>query len=66
MPRVCTICSHLAREDINKALLFGEPFRLIATRTGTSAVSLMRHKTDHLPVHLAQAQEAREVAQADA
>jgi hypothetical protein len=43
----------------------GEAFRNIAERFGTSVTALHRHKQDHLPVHLTQAHEAHEVAQAD-
>ena len=47
------------------ALVTGEPFRHIAARYGTSTGALQRHKAEHLPATLAQAQDALEVAQAD-
>ncbi len=65
MPRACTICTHDDRAAINKALVAGEPFRLIAERFGTSATALTRHKADHLPAKLAQAHAAKEAALAD-
>jgi len=65
MPRTCTICSHTDRVGIDQALLNGEPFRHIAARTGTSTTALARHKADHIPSAIAQAQDAVEVAQAD-
>jgi hypothetical protein len=65
MPRSCTICTHRERPAIDEALVAGEPFRNIAERFGTSLAALVRHKTDHLPPHLAKAKEAKEVAQAD-
>ena len=64
MPRTCTICTHEQRAEIDRALVAGEPFRNIAERFGTSATALTRHKAEHLPVKLAQAREAKEVAQA--
>lgn len=65
MPRRCTVCTHPEKEAINVALVTGEPFRHIAARYGTSTGALQRHKADHLPATLAQAQDAQEVAQAD-
>ena len=46
-------------------MVAGEAFRHIAARFDTSTGALQRHKADHLPVKLAKAQEAEEVAQAD-
>jgi hypothetical protein len=65
VPRSCTVCTHEARKEIDRALVAGEPFRNIAERFGTSAAALHRHKADHLPVKLTKAREAEEVAQAD-
>jgi len=65
MPRQCTVCTHSEREAIDHALVAGESFRNIAERFGTSVGALVRHKTDHIPAHLAKAQEAKEVTQAD-
>ena len=65
MPRTCTICSHTDRVGIDQALLNGEPFRHIATRTGTSTTALTRHKAEHISSTIAKARDAVEVAQAD-
>ena len=65
MPGKCTVCTHEARAEIERALVAGEAFRNIAERFGTSAAALHRHKADHLPVKLVKAREAEEVAQAD-
>ena len=65
MPRSCTICTHNARAEIDRALVAGEAFRHIAARFDTSTGALQRHKADHLPLKLVKAQEAQEVAQAD-
>ena len=65
MPRTCTICTHPEREAIEHALLRSEPFRHIASRTGTSTASLQRHRKDHIPLSLRKAQDAEEIAQAD-
>lgn len=65
MPRTCTICGHPQRPEIDRALVEGLPFRHIASRFDTSTAALQRHKADHLPGHVAKAQEAKQVADAD-
>jgi len=65
MPRVCTICTHPEKPAINQALVAGEPFRKIAQRFATSPDAVYRHKQDHLPAKLAQAEAAKETAFAD-
>ncbi len=61
MPRTCTVCTHPAREEIDKALLDGGPYRGVAERYGASASAVYRHKQDHLPKALVQAVEAQVV-----
>ena len=65
MPRRCTVCTHEQKEQIDQALVAGEPLRDVAGRFGISKSSLARHKDAHLPTILAKAQAAEEVAQAD-
>ncbi len=65
MPRVCTICAHTERTAIDKALVAGEGYRAIAERYGVSLSALHRHGAAHLPKHLAEAQAAADVADAD-
>jgi hypothetical protein len=65
MARLCTICVHPERALINGAILAEESYRSITERFGVSAGAIARHKADHLPAHLAKAQEAAEVVQAD-
>jgi len=64
MPRTCSVCSHPQKAEIDAALVVGDAFRNIVERFGTSIGALFRHKA-HLPVGLAKAKEAGEVAQAD-
>ena len=61
MPRICTICTHPQKEEINKLLVAGTPSRNIAARFGASASAVFRHKQDHLPTALVAAAEAREI-----
>ncbi len=65
MPRVCTVCTHKERPDIDQALVARQPFRYIAGQYGVSKSALVRHHDDHLPAALMRAQEAAEAAQAD-
>jgi hypothetical protein len=58
--RVCTICSHEERHQINVALVHREPYRHIASRHGVSTGALQRHSREHLPVLLVKAHEAIE------
>ena len=66
MPRRCTVCGHKNRPAIDKALVARQPFRTIADQFGVSKTALLRHYDDHLPSSLVKAQEAKEVADADA
>ncbi len=62
MPRICTVCTHPQKEEINKLLVAGTPSRNIAARFGASASAVFRHKQDHLPTVLVAAAEARGIA----
>lgn len=64
MGRSCSICTHKARAEIDRALVSAQPFRKVAERFGTSASALFRHKGGHLAAHLAKAYEAGQVARA--
>ncbi len=66
MPRQCTVCASPHREEIDTALIAGEPVRAVASRYGTlGRMAVQRHKDEHLPATLAKAHEAGEVAHAD-
>jgi len=65
MPRTCTVCGHPQRPEIDRALVEGATYRTIADRFGLSETALKRHKSEHLPGHVAKAQEAAQVADAD-
>jgi hypothetical protein len=65
MARRCTVCGHPEREAIDHALVAGEELRGIARTFALSEDAVTRHKNTHLPTHLAKAEEAKEVAQAD-
>ncbi len=65
MPRVCTICQHSSRADIDQALAAGTSYRNIAKQYNVSPQAMFRHKDEHVPVTLAKAEAAKEVARAD-
>ncbi len=44
MPQTCSVCRHVQRQEIEEALLAGEPLRNIAKRSGTSPATLLRHR----------------------
>jgi hypothetical protein len=53
--RVCTICSHPAKESIDSALVRRTPYRAIARRYRVSTDALSRHLNDHLADYVQQA-----------
>jgi len=58
MPRRCTICAHPERAAIDQALVRRSPYRDIALRFHVTAMAAFRHREDHLPAALAQAEDA--------
>src|SRR5262249_44706212 len=64
MPRVCTVCAHQSRQEIDAALTTGAPYRRIAPQYGLTERSVRRHAADHIPAMLAQAAQAKVVTQA--
>ncbi len=65
MARACNVCTHEGRVDIDRALTEGTPNRRIAAQYSLSEASVRRHHDSHLPVTLAKAHEADEVARGD-
>lgn len=65
MAKPCSVCIHIARREIDRALLENVPLRSVAAKHGVSVTALHRHKNGHIPPALAQAAEAQEVADAD-
>jgi hypothetical protein len=65
MPRVCTVCSHPQRREIDECLVSGQSNRGIAKRFGLDDAAVFRHRNAHLPAALTRAAEAETVARAD-
>jgi hypothetical protein len=64
MGRPCTICTHPARQAIDKALIGGASMGEIAAKFRVTADAAGRHNAAHLPVKLVQAAEHEELKQA--
>ena len=62
--RTCTVCTHPARSEIDRALISQSSYRSVAKRFGVSQPATFRHR-QHMPATLLKAQEAQEIAQAD-
>jgi hypothetical protein len=65
MSVTCKTCTHPAKEEIDKALLAGQPYRGVAKQYEASAPSVYRHQQDHLPAAMVKAVEAAEIAHGD-
>lgn len=64
MPRVCTICSHPQRAEIEAAALAGTSNRVIARQFDVHHDAVLRHKGDHLLADLVKAKQAEDVSRA--
>ncbi len=63
MARACSICTHAARAEIDRALVAGEASnRRIAARYNTSERAMRDHKTNHLAARMRKASERRDDA----
>ncbi len=65
MPRICTICTNQDRQEIDRQLVEGAAFPAIAALFRVSADALGRHKANHIPAQLVEAQTAEAASQAD-
>lgn len=61
MARPCTVCSHGERQAIDKALVAGDSYRVVAGRFGLVPSSVQRHQNTHLVAAMAKAVAAAEV-----
>ena len=65
MGRTCTICRDERREEIDLALIAGDPYRTIAKTRRLSEAAMFRHKKNHLTQALVRSKKAQEVVQSD-
>jgi hypothetical protein len=65
MPRVCTICNHEDREEIDRRLVNGESYTKIAKEFSVSYPALYRHNDVHIPEALVKAEDAKAIANGD-
>ena len=61
MSRTCTVCSHKSRVKIDKAIVFGESNRAIASQFGLTRASVQRHK-QHVAAAIELAAQKREIS----
>ena len=60
MSRKCLVCTHPEYQKIDEALIRGESLRDIARHYELDKSAILRHKQNHLPVHLIKANEKDE------
>jgi predicted RNA-binding Zn ribbon-like protein len=66
MARTCKCCTHPRCAELDRELIANrKPYRSIAQDFAVSDDSVFRHQRDHLPKLLVQAEEAKDIAQAD-
>lgn len=65
MSRVCTICTHKDREEIDRRLIRGNSIAGIARYFAVSEDALGRHFENHVPDSLMASPSAQEMARAD-
>ncbi len=64
MSRICAICKYSKKQEIDKLLVRGEPYRSIAKQFSLSESAVYRHK-GHISEKLVKAKDAQEIAKAD-
>lgn len=64
MGRVCTICSHEKRAEIESAIVSGTSYRVISSQFGVGNNSVQRHASEHIAHAIKQSRAAKEEAQA--
>jgi len=65
MTRICTICTHDERQDIDVALVRRVSYRDIAGQFHVGKSALQRHAQEHIPALLVEAYKAQELADAE-
>lgn len=66
MTRVCTVCLHEKRDEIDRRVIRGQDtYQTIANEYGVNRLALYRHRSEHLPQRLAKAAQVREMLNAD-
>lgn len=64
MGRMCSVCAHEERQEIDKALVTGATHREVSERFRLSPSAVYRHKQGHLAARLKRAYEAGETRKA--
>jgi hypothetical protein len=64
VPRVCTVCTHPQRSQIDRELAGGAPHHELVALYRVSKDAVSRHSATHLPAQVVKAQAAEDVKQA--
>jgi hypothetical protein len=64
VPRICTLCSHPDRAEIDRLIASGGGIRTIADRFGLSHQCVLRHRDGHLAAAVVEHEQVRREAQA--
>lgn len=65
MPRKCTVCIHKKLNVINRELLKGTAYRIIAKEFRVSEAAVQRHFKKHIPAELLKAYRGKELIRAE-
>lgn len=65
MARICSICGHSEREEIDRRLVRGDSIAKISRDSAVSEDALRRHLDNHVPKTLAASPSAKEITDAD-
>lgn len=63
MSMACSICNHPKRLEIDRALVAGKSYQMLANEYGVDWQALRRHKQDHLSRQLSKAYQMQEAAE---
>jgi len=66
MARPCSVCTHPERDEIDKLLIRGEPYRTIAKQFRISESAVFRHKASHIAADLRDVREVMVAAREEA
>lgn len=65
MPRTCTICAHVERDDLDLAIVSGQSHRAVAAAFRVSHDAVRRHASNHLELRLVDAASRRRMLHDD-
>ena len=64
MPRKCSVCTNPHKDEIDEAIIAGEPIRDIARQFDINKSAISRHKQKHLPSTIVNAKKGEDIVKA--